>query len=147
MSTGKAKPTGAGRPGLATTVEVRAWREQLTSERAVAAADVKKRIETIGDVLYEPNSYFKAFAVAGESPKRAAQFTLDRMADISEFDPRTKKDTLNPAYARRLRGLKTAHVMLTNQTYGAGKKLEDPKSYGFARTALLQDSIYDHGHI
>ena len=143
----KTKTAGAGRPGLATTVEVRAWREQLRNERQIAAPDLKTRIEKVRDVLYKPNSYFKPYVVAGEEPKRAARFTLDRMADVNPFDARTKRDTANPEYLRRKKGLRTSHVLLTNQTYGHGQKLEDPKSYGFARTSLLQDSIFDHGHL
>ncbi len=143
----KAKPTRAGRPGLATTGQVRAWREQLVTERAIAAAEVKKRIKAIGDVLYQPNSYFKAYIVPGESPKRPAKFTLDRLADTTALDPKCKRDTVNPEYERRIKGLKTAHVLLTSQTYGNGKVLDDPKSYGFARSSLLKDSIYDNGHL
>lgn len=98
-------------------------------------------------MLYQPNSYFTPYIVLGETPKRPAKFTLDRMGEMTALDPKCKRDTVNPEYERRLKGFKTAHVLLSNQTYGHGKILEDPKSYGFARSSLLKDLIYDSGHL
>ena len=110
---------GAGRPGLATTIQVRAWKERLHNERMVAAALVEEKISQMGGKIYEHNSYFTYYKPQESNSHgyhdTPTLFTYDKLAALPALDQKSMRDRWAPAHRLRSQGLKTSHNILSSR--------------------------------
>jgi len=148
---------GAGRPGLATTNQVRAWREQLVSERKQAASLVEEQIKVLGSKLYEPSNYFLYYKSSspnsGSYHPEPLKFTIDKMADCTAYDPRAKKDRWAVHHRLYSQGMQTSHNICSSQTIGSHSIIpgtilkDDPRTDGNGRSAALRGTLFYPGHL
>lgn len=145
------KRVGAGRPGLATTNQVRAWRERLHNERLVAAALVEEKIARMGGKIYEPSNYFLYYKPSDSNSRTYHEvpltFTIDKLSASEPFDPKAKRDRWAAVHRLRQEGFKTSHNILSSQVIGDRPAIEDSRSYGNGRKNALRGTLFYPNHL
>ena len=152
------KEGGAGRPGLATTNQVRAWRERLKNERAVAAQLLEEKLSVLGGKVYEPCNYFLYYK--SDQPNASAQFherplpfTIDKLSVYEPFDSKSRRQRWAPHHRLEAQGLRTKHNILSSQTIGSHKILpgesfaDNPRADGNGRSAALRSTLFYPNHL
>jgi len=141
-----------GRGGHVLVQESEAWKQQLGTENRIIRPTTLRETKDLGPTgLTQPNTYLGMFQKDDTKTHKCddagqLRFTLDKIQDETEYDPKVKEDTIRPSHERHKKGLKSSRAITSSQTYGWYAPIDMPK-YGYERSAICQDSFMDHSHL
>eukprot|EP00746_Dinoflagellata_sp_MGD_P006822 gnl/MRDRNA2_/MRDRNA2_113444_c0_seq1.p1 gnl/MRDRNA2_/MRDRNA2_113444_c0~~gnl/MRDRNA2_/MRDRNA2_113444_c0_seq1.p1 ORF type:complete len:157 (-),score=20.95 gnl/MRDRNA2_/MRDRNA2_113444_c0_seq1:48-518(-) len=131
---------------MLTSQECQAWTQQLGCEKRTTRRQMLKDTEKVGDI-YRCNDYCSYFKRQG-GPKGPSEliFSVEKVRDETEYDPRSRIDTRHPAHERRKRGLHTGRQITSSQAYGWYRPVDKPKC-GQERSSVCQANFQDFSHL
>ena len=132
--------------GLLTSMQVQAWRERLRSEKTLESKQRKEALKRLDGVLPNKTSYLELH-LCSNAMADATESTVDQSASQASFNPKVKRDRFFPLERVRRDGKSSRFPVVSSQSYGNGRPLEDPKSWGFSRTGVIEAAQFDRSHL